>query len=292
MLGPLSRFLISAAPAVVKLFTRSKPRPPGRVNVPPARPIRSIDDFYSKLNASKSPSWFNRLLKLGAAGGAAGALGSLSPSSTGDLPSGVYSNPSRFGYFDKVNKLSSQYQNRFSGFANNLDTNASTPSVSGSKLLSGIPGNLLSLAGGIGTGLFSRYLDRKSINQSNAIQQAAEDRAWKRETEYNHPAPQMARFREAGLNPALMYSSSLSSASGTTHAPLTSRSSYYQDRIASYLSLANMHAQNKLLDAQARSVNADVFGKEKINRVLGDYGFSTDPTWLRSIFRFIDYRNN
>lgn len=73
-----------------------------------------------------------------------------------------------------------------------------------------IIGDAIVGASSVGQGLFG-YLSTKETNKSNrelaelAYQQNLEQ--WNRENAYNHPAQQMVRLREAGLNPNLVYGS-------------------------------------------------------------------------------------
>jgi hypothetical protein len=71
----------------------------------------------------------------------------------------------------------------------------------------------------LATGAFGSYLSTRLQHQYS---RETEDKAWHRETEYNHPSSQIARLKAAGLNPALMYSAGSASAAGNTHASMVS----------------------------------------------------------------------
>lgn len=70
-------------------------------------------------------------------------------------------------------------------------------------------------ASNLGSGLFG-YFGQKKANETN-LKIAREANAanldlWNKTNEYNSPAMQMARYKEAGLNPALIYGNGSSSA--------------------------------------------------------------------------------
>ncbi len=73
---------------------------------------------------------------------------------------------------------------------------------------SSLIGSGISSATNLGTALIN-YFSQQSVNKTNkelaeiAYQQNVEQ--WERENAYNHPSQQMARLREAGLNPNLVY---------------------------------------------------------------------------------------
>lgn len=73
-----------------------------------------------------------------------------------------------------------------------------------------LAGGLISGAGSLiggGLNMLSRkWADKRAV------------KFWNLQNEYNHPARQMERLREAGLNPALMYGQSASGATGTAGA--------------------------------------------------------------------------
>lgn len=109
---------------------------------------------------------------------------------------------------------------------------------------------------GAGQSLLESQLSKRATQQSHLAAEQAEDRAWDRQTNYNHPSQQMARLREAGLNPNLVYGQGAQGATGTANASIHQRNPYsYQDKIQNFLS-------NQLMLAQARSLNAETNYKE------------------------------
>lgn len=120
---------------------------------------------------------------------------------------------------------------------------------------------------GTGANLISSYLSNK---YSNKLASRAEDKAWERETAYNHPAAQMSRLREAGLSPNLMYGGGLT-ATGNTHASVHNRQSldlpeslsqYHTlkrlslDNELARRSIQNLEAQNANIRAQTRNLES------------------------------------
>jgi hypothetical protein len=89
---------------------------------------------------------------------------------------------------------------------------------------------------------------------------------WKMNNEYNHPSAQMARLREAGLNPNLIYGSSASGAAGNSSGAPTPETdpvsignplAAYQQTKLFKLQSDNLRAQNTVLlnDAALKAVN-------------------------------------
>lgn len=90
---------------------------------------------------------------------------------------------------------------------------------------------------------------------------------WKMQNEYNSPAKQMERYREAGLNPNLIYGNGSSSAGNATSAPsmesYSSGFSKFMNFWSNLYSLKNLKAQNNNLNAQTDSIKADTALKNK-----------------------------
>jgi hypothetical protein len=115
-----------------------------------------------------------------------------------------------------------------------------------------------------------RYQKRLMEQQNKYNTQAADiayarmNEMWNKENEYNLPTNQMARFKDAGLNPNLIYGQSNPSA-GFSSAPSSSVSgaSAPQVRfdnpindIIKVFQLKNLFDQNEVLKAEARDKNA------------------------------------
>lgn len=83
---------------------------------------------------------------------------------------------------------------------------------------------------------------------------------WRMNNEYNHPSSQMARLREAGLNPNLIYGDSVSGASGTSSSPPPTaehRTANIGNPIANYQRVESTKLQNDNLRAQNTVLQAD-----------------------------------
>ena len=63
------------------------------------------------------------------------------------------------------------------------------------------------IAGGLGavSSLFNSFMNRRSVADANAANERLSWSQWHATNAYNHPKAQMQRFREAGLNPNLIY---------------------------------------------------------------------------------------
>lgn len=132
-------------------------------------------------------------------------------------------------------------------------------------------------AGGLAS-YFSTKLSHKAAS-------AAEDKAWNRTTEYNHPKAQKERFIEAGLSPNLMYSNAGASAGNTTSDIQQRQPFTLQDTVHKYLTLEAMLANNDLVKANIANVMADTDYKHKEASLLGKYGLKTDPNWIKVALR-------
>lgn len=93
-------------------------------------------------------------------------------------------------------------------------------------------------------------------------QEASNIRLWNMQNEYNTPANQMLRFKEAGLNPNLIYgqtntASPISTASADLNfadTPQGRKSALQQQDFNNYVSMANLGMQKTLNDAQAWNI--------------------------------------
>ena len=84
-------------------------------------------------------------------------------------------------------------------------------STSGSDVASTLVGGLFN----VGSGFLNNYFGKKVSKKE--YQRAIE--LWNMQNEYNKPVNQMARLREAGLNPNLVAGSLSNSVAGSIHAP-------------------------------------------------------------------------
>jgi hypothetical protein len=117
----------------------------------------------------------------------------------------------------------------------------------------------------------------------NIIGNIGRRKAEREARDYNHPAAQMARLQEAGLNPNLIYGSSPAQAAGTGQAP------DYQMKISSQDILntqtlrqisaqtQNIKAQTRLADMNAAATSARIPGLQAesdnaMRKILADIG--------------------
>lgn len=110
-----------------------------------------------------------------------------------------------------------------------------------------------------------KEINQQTFEQNQALahqQNQYNIEQWNRENQYNSPKAQMARFAAAGLNPDLIYNQSNTSASspslvaGTPQNP-TSIAQIRQAALQQSAQLQNTFAQNRLLNAQARNIEAN-----------------------------------
>lgn len=93
---------------------------------------------------------------------------------------------------------------------------------------------------------------------------------WNMENEYNKPVNQMARLKEAGLNPNMVYGGGATTLAASTHGAPRSNESWqgvkagfmdtinaYQDMRQKDATTENLKAQNELLRQQARVAKKD-----------------------------------
>lgn len=123
---------------------------------------------------------------------------------------------------------------------------------------------------------------------------------WNMQNQYNSPAEQMRRMKEAGLNPNLIYGRMDSSAAGAVRSsdalPMKHRQTDfsglqnavggYQDAQLKVAQLDNLHQQNKLLQAQTDYTNARVpltGAQEENTRFNTDRGRSMLPESLEGL---------
>lgn len=113
-------------------------------------------------------------------------------------------------------------------------------------------------------------MNRKTLKFNKQMMKTQREWAlqdWDRANQYNHPAQQMQRLREAGLNPHLIYGSgsatnTASNVQATPSADWNPRapdiSSILTSPANAYMETRSFQAQQKLLDAQTLKVLSDV----------------------------------
>ncbi len=166
----------------------------------------------------------------------------------------------------------------------------------GSALGGGMSGGLL---GGLGSGLLGGamsfldgandyYWNRKNMDYQNDLLL----KNWYLQNAYNSPAAQMQRFREAGLNPNLIYGQT--NMAGSVGTPSAGGSaSPIAGNILMRDQIRNMRAQNENLVAQNDNLHSqNVLTREqarslKIQNDLAEKAgqFADSPAWLRAVIR-------
>lgn len=116
-------------------------------------------------------------------------------------------------------------------------------------------GALIGTAGSIGSSIASNQgaLRRQRLADRENI------RFWNMQNQYNHPKAQMERLQKAGLNPNLIYGSSVAGATGSAGSIAPSKAAPYniQNPVPSAISSALAPSQDKLLKAQEIKTLAD-----------------------------------
>lgn len=98
---------------------------------------------------------------------------------------------------------------------------------------------------------------------SNAYSNRQNQRNWELQNQYNTPAAQLERYRAAGLNPNLIYGNGQSSSGNADAiAPYTPTKVSTNDLVQ----MANVVAQIRNFDANARKANAEALGQELANQ--------------------------
>jgi len=95
---------------------------------------------------------------------------------------------------------------------------------------------------------------------------------WKEQMAYNHPSQQMARYREAGLNPNLIYGTGQASAGNATPAPNMQPPRVDLQNIGTYANLRLVGAQTKNMEEQNKNIAEDTHGK-RIENAVKDEAF-------------------
>lgn len=154
----------------------------------------------------------------------------------------------------------------------------------------------LSLLGGLGSQRYASHLERQQAEYSHQAAALAEDKAWQRDTAYNHPTAQVSRLREAGLNPALIYGQSAAGAAGVAHPSVHPRApSGLSDSVAKYYALQGQFLQNlsslrqsNYLASQARLTDTKSMVLRHEYDLFRKHGITpSDPGYLRSLSSFL-----
>lgn len=152
---------------------------------------------------------------------------------------------------------------------------------------------------GLGSGIDGYNNNRYNMDMQNQYNL----QYWNMQNEYNHPAAQMARFREAGLNPNLIYSQqNLAGSIGSVNSNLESPD--LMGLLGQYHQIRNLGAQNENLLAQNDNLHSqNLLTREQTrslrlqNNLMEKAGqFADSPAWLRAVVRTFTpqemWRNN
>lgn len=125
------------------------------------------------------------------------------------------------------------------------------------NLLSGIAGGLPGFLLSTGSSLLSNIGAKK--RQQRADQTNID--FWKMQNQYNTPAAQMQRLKDAGLNPNLIYGSSPAGASGSAGSIAPSKAAPYaiKDPSATIAQMQLLKSQKDNLDANTVKIQEDGF---------------------------------
>lgn len=121
--------------------------------------------------------------------------------------------------------------------------------------MSGFLSALPAIGQGI-TGLITTAINNREAKRREEDARIANKKQWNRQNDYNHPSAQMARLRQAGLNPNLIYGTSPSSAVGNAEAQAKAQAAQqfeYKNPatdIHAYANLQNTEAQTDNLRSQ------------------------------------------
>lgn len=128
-----------------------------------------------------------------------------------------------------------------------------------------------------------------NISGKKAAQRANEAalQAWNMQNEYNTPANQIQRLRDAGLNPNLFYNmgdtGNASSAPDTTHSYDKMK---FLDLAMSAVQLKNMLAQGKNLAATAEATRTSTAYRQAVLNSINRYGMP--PNVMTGVFSMLE----
>jgi hypothetical protein len=130
-------------------------------------------------------------------------------------------------------------------------------------------GTAISAGAGIIGGLINARANRRAQDRAFNQNRQFWREKFNTEASYNHPAQQMARMKEAGLNPALMYKTG-SGASGSTSSPSSQgkvAERYDLGQLAAQSAqVANIVANTAKTKVETTLLGANVTGKQTSNR--------------------------
>lgn len=134
----------------------------------------------------------------------------------------------------------------------------------------------LVLAAGIGAagGLASSFIQNAGARANQKLANKHNVEFWKMQNAYNHPSKQMARLRESGLNPNLVYGQGVSGATGQAESIAPSKPAPYKfdnplQDVSLIAALKNTEAQTNNLEAQNNVIQQEAALKGMQTAELG-----------------------
>jgi hypothetical protein len=89
-----------------------------------------------------------------------------------------------------------------------------------------------------------------------------QERMWHNQNAYNHPKAQMARFKEAGLNPNLIYGQGSSGNAGSVGQVPTTPTTDPLQHLGQYMSLKLADAQKSNVEKQTEAIDSEIAQRE------------------------------
>ena len=155
------------------------------------------------------------------------------------------------------------------------------------SMASGLLGGLGSGALGAISSIFSNRAQKKENERNRQFTEYMYDKqydnsikVWNMEKDYDKPINQIARMKEAGLNPDLMYNGAGVSPTPNLKAAVAGSAS--SAGLPGYGGIAESFNQGRLIDAQIRNIDADT--EKKKSETVGQ-GYQNDILKTDSVFR-------
>lgn len=124
-------------------------------------------------------------------------------------------------------------------------------------------GGIASLLGSVGSTIGNVIGNKKAQERADAVNYFM----WKKQNEYNHPLQQMSRFKEAGLNPRLIYGNGSASAGNASGAPQSKAAKFNIENpladVRAFSDIKNKQAQTNNLDAQNEVIVQDALLRQE-----------------------------
>lgn len=148
---------------------------------------------------------------------------------------------------------------------------------------------------GLGSSLFNTIMNANSVDDTNE----ANLRLWRMQAEYNKPINQMARYKEAGLNPNLIYSQG--NPGNMTSSPTMQPKHYDFDPNKQFVLSAtrqnmlaqndNLHKQNSLLASQGSLASEQARKMKLENDFFEKNGYypGNELPWARTVKTLWNY---